>query len=116
VNINFGTSSPKVYASNGYYNGYQLINSEVAEIDEKKLTAPTVAGKIGQVLMVTANGYEWKNIPGGYSSAIADNFQLQPGWNLVSLPDAELTDSCKNELLKAYDFFTFNAKMLPIHV
>ncbi len=90
------------------WNGYDVKDATVDELEKKTILLPATSGKIGQVLMVTADGYEWKDVPGGYSAAIADKFQLAPGWNLISLPEAELTASCKEELLKAYVFFTYS--------
>jgi hypothetical protein len=102
-----GTSNPVIHVSNKW-NGYDVKDAAVDELEKKTIPLPATGGKIGQVLMVTADGYEWKDVPGGYSAAIADKFQLVSGWNLVSLPEAELTASCKAELLKAYVFFTFD--------
>lgn len=104
--ISFGSSTPTVYAENFSYNGYRLVYSEI----EKKLGAPVKSGKVGQVLMMTPNGTEWVNIPGGYSAAIADSLLLKKGWNLVSLPEEELTGSCKENLLKAHKFYTYDAE------
>ncbi len=83
-------------------------DAAVDELEKKTILLPATSGKIGQVLMVTADGYEWKDVPGGYSAAIADKFQLSAGWNLISLPEAELTASCNEELMKAYVFYKFD--------
>lgn len=90
------------------WNGYELKDIAAERPENQTIPLPTTSGKVGQVLMVTPNGYEWKDVPGGYSAAIADSFHLDAGWNLISLPEAELTASCKEELLKAYYFFTFD--------
>jgi hypothetical protein len=104
----FGTSNPVIHVPSSKWNGYDVRDASIDELEKKTIPLPTISGKIGQVLMVTPDGYEWKDVPGGYSAAIADKFQLVSGWNLVSLPEAELTASCKAELLKAYVFFTFD--------
>ena len=88
------------------WNGYEYKETTIEQLENNMIPRPATSGKVGQVLMVTADGYEWKDVPGGYSSAIADKFHLDAGWNLISLPEAELTASCKEELLNAYIFVT----------
>ena len=110
----FGTSKPVVYGSTKW-NGYEFRDIAVGRLESKTLPLPTTSGKIGQVLMVTADGYEWKDVPSGNSTPIADSFHLTAGWNLISLPETELTANCKNELLKAYVFFTYD-KHLKIYL
>lgn len=107
VRWTFGTSKPVVHGST-MWNGYEFKDITVDRLESRMIPLPATEGKIGQVLMVTANGYEWKDMPDNNSAASTDKFHLDAGWNLISLPEAELTENCKAELMKTYKFFMFD--------
>ena len=102
----FGNSNPTVYTNSLTYNGCNLVYGEI----ERKFELPANTGEAGQFLMTTSEGVQWESPADIQLEVVADSFQLRSGWNIIVLPDAELPESCRTELLRGFEFYGYDAE------
>ena len=102
----FGNSNPTVYAGSLTYSGCNLVYGEI----ERKIELSANTGEAGQFLMTTSQGVQWGSPADIQLEAVADSFQLKKGWNIIVLPDAELPESCRTELLRGFEFYGYDAE------
>ncbi|GEM_PF-6121784 len=82
---------------------------EVLEQELTSLLEVLRSGEPKQVLTATSGGnFDWVELPTDFTYATNDSFRLKPGWNMLSMPELEMTKESIDEFLKHGFFYHYN--------